>query len=206
MYTILAIIWVALRIKKRSRFRLFELSIVTGAVLSGVLVVARYFFYLPVEVTFVRLFFMFFSGAAFYVLKEYIILSHLFFWLFFIALLSSAIANKHAFFVVYTLTISYVLFYMAYIPSKGIRKYNLLGDYSYGVYIYAFPVQQTIAALVPGISVFSMLLIAGSATLILGALSWHLLEQHALGLKGLYVNYTKRILTFGRASTLNLIP
>jgi peptidoglycan/LPS O-acetylase OafA/YrhL len=194
MYAILAIIWVTLRIKKRTRLRAFEMAIVTGAVIAGVLVVARYFFYLPGDDTFVRLFFMFFSGAAFYVLKDYITLSYLFFWLFSIALLSSAIANKHAFFVVYTLTIAYVLFYIAYIPSGFIRKYNLVGDYSYGVYIYAFPVQQTVAALVPGVSVFPMLLISTSATLLLGALSWHLLERHALGLKALYVDYTKKIL------------
>lgn len=202
MYAILVIIWIASRITKRIRLRTFELAIVTGAVVAGVLVIADYFYFLT-DIPFVGLFFMFFSGAAFYVLKERITLSRSLFWLFLITLLLSAIANKHAFFFVYTFTIAYVVFYMAYIPSGRIRKYNLVGDYSYGVYIYAFPIQQTVAALVPGVSVFSMLLISASATLFLSALSWHLLERHALGLKGLYVGHTKRILTFGRAGTSN---
>jgi peptidoglycan/LPS O-acetylase OafA/YrhL len=41
------------------------------------------------------------------------------------------------------------LFYLAYVPSGWIRKYNRVGDYSYGIYIYAFPVQQSVAALIP---------------------------------------------------------
>ena len=175
---------------------MFELAIVTGAVAAGVLVIVRHF-YLPTGGEFIRLFFMFFSGAAFYVLKEHIRLSNLFFWLFIIALLSSAVVNKHVFFLVYTLTIAYVLFYIAYIPNGRIRKYNEVGDYSYGLYIYAFPIQQTVAALVPGVSVVSMISISAPATLFLAALSWHLLERRALGLKGLYVSHTKRILTYG---------
>ena len=126
--------------------------------------------------------------------------------MFLIALLSSAIINKYAFLVVYELTIAYVVFYIAYIPSGRIKKYNLVGDYSYGVYIYAFPVQQTVAALVPGVSVFSMMLISASATLILGVLSWHLLERHALGLKRLYVGKTNRILSYGRTVASTRTP
>lgn len=196
MYAILAIAWVALRIIKKNRLRMFELAIVTSAVVSGMLVIVRHF-YLPTGDQFAILFFMFFSGAAFYVLKEHITFSRLSFWLLVIALLSSAIANKHAFFVVYALTIAYILFYIAYVPSGRIRKYNQMGDYSYGVYIYAFPVQQSVAASIPGVSVLYMLLISASATLLLAALSWHLLERRALGLKGLYVGHTRRILTGG---------
>ena len=138
---------------------------------------------------------MFFSGAAFYVLKERIRLSCPVFWLFIIAQLSSSIINKDAFFVLYVLTIAYILFYVAYIPSGFIRKYNQVGDYSYGIYIYAFPVQQSVAALVPGVSVLGMLLISAPATFLLAALSWHLLERRALDLKKLYAGHTRRILS-----------
>ncbi len=170
---------------------------INSSLVAGILVVA-FHFYIPAGskiLTILRLFFMFFSGAAFYVLKEHITLSRSFFWLCVIALLSSVIVNKDAFFVVYVLTIAYVLFYVAYIPSGFIRKYNQVGDYSYGIYIYAFPIQQSVAALIPGVSVLSMLSISASVALSLAALSWHLVERRALGLKGLYVDHSRKILS-----------
>ncbi len=195
MYAILIFVWIVLRITKSKRLRSFELAIVIAACIAGAAVMAIHFF-LRTEWQFIRLFFMFFSGAAFYVLKERITLSHLYFWLFIIALCISATVNKHLFFVVYTLTVAYVLFYLVYIPSGYVRNYNQVGDYSYGVYIYAFPVQQSVAALIHGVSVLSMVLISGTVTLLLAVLSWHFLERRALGLKGIYVGHTKRILSY----------
>lgn len=200
MYAILVVAWLALRIAKEHRLTTFRLAIVACTIISGVLVVARHF-YLPAEGHFAQLFFMFFTGAAFYILKEHIILSRTIFWLLMIVLLSSVMVNKHAFFVVYVLTIAYILFYIAYIPSGLIRKYNQVGDYSYGVYIYAFPVQQSVAALIPGVSVLSMLSISATVTLLLAALSWHLLEQRALGMKRLCVDHTKKILSYNTGSS-----
>lgn len=193
MYAILAVVWVALRTTKHNRLRAAKVAILTGAGIAGSLVIAGHFYPL-VKGEFTNLFFLFFSGAAFYVLKQNIILSRWIFWLFSIALLTSALANKDVFFVVYKLTIAYVLLYIAYIPSGWIRKYNRLGDYSYGVYIYAFPVQQSVAALIPGVSVLSMVMISAATTIFLAVLSWHIIEQRALGLKVLYVNHTRRII------------
>ncbi|MCX7220851.1 MAG: hypothetical protein NTY70_18540 [Burkholderiales bacterium] len=63
-------------------------------------------------------------------------------------------------------------------------QYNTLGDYSYGVYIYAFPVQQSVIALFPEISAVALTALSLSVTLLLAMLSWHLIEQPALALKG----------------------
>ena len=139
---------------------------------------------------------MFFSGAAFFLFKDRIALSHVAFSVFAAALLVASF-NPHMFFVTYTLTLAYILFYVAYIPSNFIRKYNKLGDYSYGVYIYAFPVQQSIAALVPGISVLSMVIISTAVTLLFAALSWHLLEKRALEQKEYWIRQTRTLLAFG---------
>jgi peptidoglycan/LPS O-acetylase OafA/YrhL len=56
-------------------------------------------------------------------------------------------------------------------------------DWSYGVYIYAFPVQQTVAMLWPGLSPLQHFGVALGLTLIPAALSWHLVEKPALRLK-----------------------
>lgn len=77
----------------------------------------------------------------------------------------------------------YAVFWFAYVPDGWIRKFNDLGDYSYGLYIYAFPVQQTLAALRPGIAPLSMFLAAFPLTLGLAVVSWHVVEKPSLALK-----------------------
>lgn len=58
------------------------------------------------------------------------------------------------------------------------------GDYSYGIYLYAFPVQQCIMLLFgTSISWWEFLLYSAVLTLLLGILSWHLVEKRALGMK-----------------------
>lgn len=197
MYAILAIIWglASLRSVPASGIRVFKFIVVSSAVAAGLTYIFGHF-YFPSEGEFTRLFFMFFTGAAFYVLKEHIPLSRSFFWLSIFALTLAAI-DKPTFFVAYNMTLAYILFFVAYVPSGRIRAYNRTGDYSYGVYIYAFPVQQSIAALVPDISGWSMIMVSAVVTLSLAALSWHLLEQHALGLKDLFVVHTRRFINVG---------
>lgn len=195
MYAILAAVWFALRIIPKLRLTAFQTVIVAFAFVAGIYVLASHFFPLP-QAIFARLFFMFFVGATFYVLREYIVLSRGLFWLFVIGL-SVATGDKHAFFVVYVFAIAYILFYLAYVPSGLIRRYNQLGDYSYGIYIYAFPIQQSVAALIPGVSVPQMILISAAATILLATLSWHFLERRALSLKAHYIGHTRRLLAFG---------
>ena len=69
----------------------------------------------------------------------------------------------------------------------AVRHFNRVGDYTYGVYIYAFPVQQSVVALVPGISATSLMSAAFPATLLLAIISWHFLEARCLRMKGRYV-------------------
>jgi peptidoglycan/LPS O-acetylase OafA/YrhL len=57
-----------------------------------------------------------------------------------------------------------------------------MGDFSYGIYIYAFPVQQ-LAAYFGAVSPWSNMLWSAPAVLILSALSWHLIEEPVLRLK-----------------------
>jgi peptidoglycan/LPS O-acetylase OafA/YrhL len=56
-------------------------------------------------------------------------------------------------------------------------------DYSYGIYIYAFPVQQTWVYFWPQMPLPTYLLCTFFTTLVLAALSWHFVEKPALKLK-----------------------
>ena len=56
-------------------------------------------------------------------------------------------------------------------------------DYSYGIYIYAFPVQQTLASFWPQMPLHTYLLSTLVITVALAATSWHFVEKPALKLK-----------------------
>ena len=56
-------------------------------------------------------------------------------------------------------------------------------DYSYGIYIYAFPVQQTVVWLWPDMAVTPYMLLCTLITLALAVASWRWIEQPALRLK-----------------------
>ncbi|MBU0653556.1 MAG: acyltransferase [Gammaproteobacteria bacterium] len=130
----------------------------------------------------IRLAFMFFTGSLFYLFREKIVLS---FKIFIVALgvLLVSFFDEKVLFVVYVLVMPYILFYMAYIPGGFVRKYNRLGDYSYGVYIYSFPVQQMIVATFPSISVAWLLIFSSMIGVGLGVLSWTFVEKRALNMK-----------------------
>ncbi|MCA0940559.1 acyltransferase [Salipiger pacificus] len=78
---------------------------------------------------------------------------------------------------------SYAVFVLGYARLPRLQAYNRLGDYSYGTYLYAFPVQQVLAWTGIMLPLWNMAL-ALPATLMLAALSWHLVESPALKWKG----------------------
>jgi peptidoglycan/LPS O-acetylase OafA/YrhL len=128
---------------------------------------------------------MFFIGASFFVLRNRIILSHQ------ISILSVFILVGLAkeppiFYTAYYLLIGYLVIYLAYMPTFYVRTFNLFGDYSYGIYIYAFPVQQSIASSLPGVGVLEMFTIAFTLTLPIAMISWHFVEKPMLKMKSKY--------------------
>ena len=99
---------------------------------------------------------------------------------------STFTGNVKLFFLFYILTIGYLVIYLAYVPTGFVRNYNKLGDYSYGIYIYAFPVQQSVAAILTGVGVMKMFTISFPITLLIGILSWHIVEKPMLNMKSKY--------------------
>ena len=81
--------------------------------------------------------------------------------------------------------IPFLIMYLSFLPSK-VSHISKFGDFSYGIYIYAFPVQQTIIYVFDNrISVAPLILMSVLITLPLAILSWHLIEKKALKLKHL---------------------
>ncbi|MEJ8856525.1 acyltransferase family protein [Variovorax robiniae] len=134
---------------------------------------------------------MFFSGAACWVYRDRLRIQGRWALMACVAMAVGAAVAPQAFEVVYRLAHPYVLMYLAFVPgsanrpggTRGIRAYNRVGDYSYGMYVYAFPVQQCTAALLPEVSTWTLTGIAIIVTLVLAMLSWHLIEKPAMALR-----------------------
>lgn len=64
------------------------------------------------------------------------------------------------------------------------ERLTLHNDLSYGVYIYAFPMQQLLVICgLAGLNPFVFFPVSAAATLPLAALSWFLIEKHAMSVK-----------------------
>ena len=82
-------------------------------------------------------------------------------------------------FVVALIAIPYALLIAAISPRfSGYER--RLGDYSYGVYIYAWPVQQTVVFLTGTGNPYSLFVMALPLTLLCAIGSWHLVERPLL--------------------------
>ena len=75
---------------------------------------------------------------------------------------------------------AYGVLWFALVPAGPIRRFNLIGDYSYGIYILCFPIQQTLVMLYPEITPLKLLLASFPIVLALAILSWHFIEHPAL--------------------------
>jgi len=79
--------------------------------------------------------------------------------------------------------VTFAVLVVAFRTPAGLRRLTAHGDVSYGIYIYAFPVQQSVAAIWGGIDPLPMTAVAFPVTYALAFLSWRLVERPALGLK-----------------------
>ena len=75
---------------------------------------------------------------------------------------------------------AYVVFWLAYVPGGLLRTYNQLGDYSYGIYIYHYPVQQILMHWIGGFSAVGLFALSFPLVVCLAILSWVLVERPAL--------------------------
>lgn len=169
-------------LRSKRFFGVLFLGYIAAYVASGIPGIAEH---LPTKIAaFRKLTYPFAIGMALYVWRDHIRLS----WLVAICLagaaaLALAFANL-AFEPLFVLAIAYATFVLAYRPGGVVRRYNDLGDYSYGMYVYAFPVQQAAVAVAGPMSPTMNMLVAFPVTLILAAISWYLVEKPALDRRG----------------------
>lgn len=138
-----------------------------------------YFEPIPRLVALAKLAFPFMIGVLFYVWRARLALS----WT--IGLLLAALAmaahGTLLFPEIFFTALAYWVFLVGYLPRGVIRHYNRLGDYSYGIYIFAFPIQQLMVYLGIKTPVMNILL-SFPLALACAILSWTFIERPALAL------------------------
>ncbi|WP_292364463.1 MULTISPECIES: acyltransferase family protein [unclassified Methanoculleus] len=93
------------------------------------------------------------------------------------------------------IAIPYLTIYAAHLPIPFLNTFGRPGDFSYGIYIYHYPVQQVLIQatgnelLLPALCGLSFL-----ATFALAFLSWHVVEKRALAAKSLGTADLRRVL------------
>lgn len=79
--------------------------------------------------------------------------------------------------------VPYVTLALGKTKSPKLGFFDRFGDLSYGTYLYGFLIQQLVASVFPTSSHWSNFLLSVFPSLLLGALSWHLVEKRMLKLK-----------------------
>ncbi len=129
-----------------------------------------------------RLGMFFFSGAALYQFRDRLPWN----WKVALAMLALSLlsAKTELWLYFHVLTLPYLTIYLAHLNIPPLSRFGRYGDFSYGIYIFSFPLQQLLVhwfgtqLTLPALVVLSL-----ATSIALAALSWHLIESPALRLK-----------------------
>ena len=123
----------------------------------------------------------FVMGMAFWLWRDRIPLS----WTGIAALLAFTYATRATSVAVPALMLflTYATFWLGHVPQGWLRRYNWFGDYSYGMYIYAFPIQGLVVWLFGPTTPVVHIALAFPVALVLSVLSWRFVERPALNLR-----------------------
>lgn len=126
-----------------------------------------------------QLFFL--IGALYYLFDSEIAYNHK--YLLVVSAIWIASFQTAVFYLVSLLCLPYMILCFAHVSIPHICNISKYGDFSYGVYIYAFLIQQTFINIFESISPLKLVLLSSIGTLMCAALSWTVIESKALKLK-----------------------
>ena len=78
------------------------------------------------------------------------------------------------------LAVTSAILWLGFVPKGPMLAYNRVGELSYSVYIWHWPIGQTILSLVPGLAFYELFVVMAPLTVAISALSWSLVERPAL--------------------------
>lgn len=117
-------------------------------------------------------------GALFYLWRTYIILN---FWLgLSLIIITYSLIHAPLFKLFFFLTLAYWIFLFAFEQRIDTNKFTHYGDFSYGLYIYGFLVQQTLVHYLHINSSLQLFSLALPITSLLAIVSWYYIEKPAL--------------------------
>lgn len=138
----------------------------------------------PIDPIRARFIFFFFTGSSLYLFRERIPLRSFAVGMICLCLGSAAVFSPSDPFQQLALACvtPYMAIWLAYVPDGAIRRYNEAGDYSYGIYILAFPLQLVLRSYTHIEDPWVLFAISMIAVLPAAMASWHLVESRALRL------------------------
>ena len=142
------------------------------------------FLTLPVGNQFFELYSSFAIGGIIYLFRDKFPINDKLAIISVISILLSMFTNY--FVEIFTIFGGYIILYLAYTPRIQLHQFGKYGDFSYGIYIFAFPIQQMITYIMGGqMNHYLNFILAYPLVLIFAFISWHLVEKNSLKLKNI---------------------
>ncbi len=132
----------------------------------------------------IRFLSLFLLGSTFFYFKDKVPLNKVYFIVIVVVLFLALYLRNHNLFNFFNVfLLPYFIIYIAY-RFMFLKVFNNMGDYSYGIYIYSFPIQQFFVTI--DIPFMTYVFLSCSITLCMAFLSWHLIEKKALSCKKVF--------------------
>ncbi len=127
-----------------------------------------------------RLLPLYLAGVVFYLFRERILFSG---WLAAASLIALCIAARvpHGCAALFPIAGTYLAFFVAFTPALRLHSFGRFGDFSYGAYLYAFPIEQLLmSAFGHPMAPWRLFICAAPLTLVIAVASWYGIERHFL--------------------------